>query len=131
MLVSRRSEIPSSARRSEPSQGSCGGSGTRGQRKGLVQRTRRCRRRNPWVARYFRPRAGWRRRASNDRPEAPTRGPVHGAWGDADDPDGGGVSPTTRDEIFRQAAAKLRQDFTEGSVVPHNQLRGDDAANLV
>ncbi len=38
---------------------------------------------------------------------------------------------TSREEIFGQASAKLRQDFRERAVVPHNQLKGDEAAKLV
>jgi uncharacterized protein DUF6602 len=37
----------------------------------------------------------------------------------------------TREELFRQASAKLRQDFREREVIPHNQLKGDEAAGLV
>lgn len=37
----------------------------------------------------------------------------------------------TRQSIFKQAAAKLRQDFSELSSVPHNALKGSEAENLV
>ena len=37
----------------------------------------------------------------------------------------------TREEIFNRASAKLREDFRERSVVPHNQLRGGEAEALV
>lgn len=37
----------------------------------------------------------------------------------------------TRKEIFDQAAQKLRQDFEELSVVPHNALKGGQAEKLV
>lgn len=41
------------------------------------------------------------------------------------------MSKTSRQEIFSQAAKKLRQDFEELSTVPHNQLKGGQAEKLV
>jgi len=37
----------------------------------------------------------------------------------------------TRDQIFKLASAKLRQDFLELSTVPHNQLKGNQAEALL
>lgn len=37
----------------------------------------------------------------------------------------------TREEIFAQAARRLRQEFRELSTVPHNQLKGGEAERLV
>src|SRR5437867_2123723 len=41
------------------------------------------------------------------------------------------MSETSRQAIFTQASRRLRQDFQELSTVPHNQLKGDQAADLV
>jgi hypothetical protein len=38
---------------------------------------------------------------------------------------------TTRQEIFAQAAKKLRQDFGELSTVPHNLMKGQEAERIV
>lgn len=38
---------------------------------------------------------------------------------------------TTRDEIFTQAAQRLRSEFEELSTVPHNALKGGEAEDLV
>jgi hypothetical protein len=37
----------------------------------------------------------------------------------------------TRQEIFAQAAKKLRQDFAELSVVPHSGLKGGEAEEII
>lgn len=41
------------------------------------------------------------------------------------------MSKVTREEIFAQAAKKLRQDFEELSTVPHRALKGHEAEQLV
>jgi hypothetical protein len=41
------------------------------------------------------------------------------------------MSKVSRQTIFAQAARKLRQDFDELSVVPHNGLKGNEAEKLV
>lgn len=41
------------------------------------------------------------------------------------------MAPLTREEIFAQAAKKLRAEFEELSVVPHNAVKGHEAENLV
>ncbi len=41
------------------------------------------------------------------------------------------MSGTTRKTIFEQASRKLRQDFDELSIVPHNVLKGSEAEKLV
>jgi hypothetical protein len=41
------------------------------------------------------------------------------------------MSQVTRQEIFAQAAKKLRQDFAELSTVPHAGLKGEQAGELV
>ena len=37
----------------------------------------------------------------------------------------------TRQNIFAQAARKLRQDFEELTTIPHNLLKGNEAEKLV
>lgn len=41
------------------------------------------------------------------------------------------MSTTSRQQIFAQASLKLRKDFEELSVVPHNALKGGEAEKLV
>ena len=41
------------------------------------------------------------------------------------------MSAVSRQKIFAQAARKLREDFEELSVIPHNALEGGEAEKLV